>query len=92
MMTQTMNPQQNTILTSQHARHSGADAKPGLLRRICNALAPRPQGTQETRSLEKLDEMILRDVTGLSRAQLDIALRLPENLARREIARQMRRH
>ena len=41
------------------------------------------------RQIERLDDIILGDVTGLTRAQLDVALRLPAAVARREIARQM---
>lgn len=89
MMTQTMNAPSSLIRSRHLAGKTVARRNVGFLRRLYESWQMRREDRNRIRELEKLDEMILRDVTGLSRAQLEVSLRLPENIARRAIARHM---
>ncbi|OSQ37219.1 hypothetical protein [Thalassospira mesophila] len=60
------------------------------LGRFYNACQANRLDRIKIRQIERLDDMVRGDVTGLTREQLDIALRLPAAMARREIARKMR--
>ena len=91
MMTQTMNAPSSTVYSSPSAGKTRATRPVGFLRRLYQSWLMRREDRNQIRALEKLDEIILRDVTGLSRAQLEVSLRLPESVARREIARSMSR-
>ncbi|OKH86941.1 hypothetical protein [Thalassospira sp. TSL5-1] len=91
MMTQTMNAPSSLTRSRHSAEKTIARPNVGLLRRLYKAWQMRREDRNHIRALEKLDDMILRDVTGLSRAQLEVAFRLPESIARREIARHMSR-
>tara|TARA_R110002051_G_scaffold272686_2_gene333254 strand:- start:114 stop:446 length:333 start_codon:yes stop_codon:yes gene_type:complete len=90
MTTRTFNPQKAAIDTRQNNNNSRFHCAIAWARRFYEAYQVNRQDRLKIRQLEKLDDMVLGDVTGLTRAQLEIALRLPAGMARREIARNMR--
>lgn len=88
MMSQTINQQRTPFSSDTNTPPSfGVVA---WLHRFYATYQARRDDRMMIRQIERLDDIILGDVTGLTRAQLDVALRLPAAVARREIARQMR--
>lgn len=87
MMSQTINQQRTTFSSDTNTPPSFGVV--GWLRRFYATYQARRDDRMMIRQIERLDDIILGDVTGLTRAQLDVALRLPAAVARREIARQM---